>query len=151
MNPWKAISNGFDIFKSFIRLKVGMGNSIRFWEDTWVGDNTLASLYPRLYRVSNNANMLIASLIRWNSLDSFSWDLEFRRNLNDREIEDFMNLLSLVSNSNVSTFERDSRFWVGEKSGIFSCKSFFVCSSIHRWILSLSPTILFRKLVFLRR
>ena len=69
--------------------------------------------------------MLIASLIRWNSLDSFSWDLEFRRNLNDREIEDFMNLLSLVSNSKVSTSERDSRFWVGEKSGTFSCKSFF--------------------------
>ena len=69
--------------------------------------------------------MLIVSLIRWNSLDSFSWDLEFRRNLNDREIEDFMNLLGLVSNSNVSTSERDSRYWVGEKSGMFSCKSFF--------------------------
>ena len=61
-NPWKAISSGTDKFKW-----VG--------EDIWVGDSSLASLYPRLYRISHNTNALIASIIRWNSLDSLSWDL----------------------------------------------------------------------------
>ena len=82
--------------------KVGMGNSIRFWEDIWVGDSTLASLYPRLYRISHNTNTLIASIICWNSLDSYLWDLEFRRNLNGREFGKFLDLLDLVSHSHVS-------------------------------------------------
>ncbi|KAM7480816.1 hypothetical protein LguiB_005399 [Lonicera macranthoides] len=124
-NPWKAISSGIEKFKAFIRLKVGMGNSIRFWEDIWVGDSSLASLFPRLYSISRNINSSIASVIRWHHHDFYSWDLEFRRNLHEREIGEFSELLGLIYHSKVSRTVRDSRYWVGEKSGIFSCKSFF--------------------------
>ena len=150
-NPWKAISSGIEKFKSFIRYKVGMGNSIRFWEDTWVGDTPLVSLYPQLYRISCNTNALIASIIHWNSFDSFSWDLEFRTNLNEREIEEFLELLGLVSLPNVSSTERDTRSWVGENRGYFLANLSYTCSSIHPWTLSLCPTNLYGKLVSLRR
>ena len=42
-----------------------------------------------------------------------------------REIGEFFELLSLVSHSKVSRTEQDTRSWVGEKLGSFSCKSFF--------------------------
>lgn len=51
-NPWKAISNGIDAFKTLVRFKVGKGNKIWFWEDVWVGDSSLASHFPQLFRVT---------------------------------------------------------------------------------------------------
>ncbi|KAM7498117.1 hypothetical protein LguiA_022531 [Lonicera macranthoides] len=83
-------------------FKVGMGNSIRFWEDIWVGDSPLASLYPRLYSISRNINKSIASVIRWHHQDSVSWDLEFHKNLYEREIGEFSELLGLIYHLKVS-------------------------------------------------
>lgn len=34
---WKGISKVFDDFIKGIRLKVGMGDRVRFWEDLWFG------------------------------------------------------------------------------------------------------------------
>ena len=87
--------------------------------------NLLASLFPRLYRVSVNSHSLIASLVCWDSENSYSWDLTFRRDLNDREIEEFMGLMNMVGNIKLSRVDRDKRIWVGVKSGSFSCKSYF--------------------------
>ena len=94
-NPWKAISNGLDTFISFTRPRVGMGNNTRFWEESWIGSTLFASLFPRLYKVSLNTNSLIAPLVSWNSSNSYSWDLSFRRDLSDREIGEFMGLMNL--------------------------------------------------------
>ncbi|KAM7516657.1 hypothetical protein LguiA_006240 [Lonicera macranthoides] len=102
-----------------------MRNSMRFWEDKWVGNSSLASLYPRLYNISCNLNNSIVSVIRWHHQDSFSRDLEFRKKLYEREIGEFLTLLGLIFHSKVSRTERDSRYWVGKKLGIFSCKSLF--------------------------
>ena len=104
---------------------MGKGNNIRFWEDIWVGDSSLASRFPRLYSVSCNNNALISSLVSWNSCDSFSWDLQFCRNFIDREVGEFSNLMDIVCNARLIRIESDSRSWMGEKSGLFSCKSFF--------------------------
>ena len=102
-----------------------MGNNTRLWEDHWVGQSSLASLFPCLYRFSCNNNALISSVISWNSSNTFSWDISFRRDPNDREISDFLGLLSIINDAPLDSRERDKRLWVGEKSGSFSCKSFF--------------------------
>ena len=76
-SPCKAISNGLDTFISFTRprVAVGMGNNTWFWEERWIGSTPLASLFPRLYRVSLNTNSLIALLVCWNSSNSYSFYL----------------------------------------------------------------------------
>ena len=41
------------------------------------------------------------------------------------EVQDFFNLMALVSDAPISNNISDRRVWVGDKSEFFSCKSFF--------------------------
>ena len=93
---------------------MGIGDKTWFWEDTWVGSTQLAALFPRLYRVSTNSYSLIASLVCWNSENSYSWDLSFRTDLNDREIDEFLGLMIMVGKFILSRSDRDQRIWVGK-------------------------------------
>ena len=40
-------------------------------------------------------------------------------------MEDFSSLMSIISEAPLSNSMPDRRVWVGDKSGVFSCKSFF--------------------------
>ncbi|KAM7481594.1 hypothetical protein LguiB_006177 [Lonicera macranthoides] len=124
-NPWKAISLGIEKFVGYIRYKAGDGEKIRFWTNSWVGDSSLAVLFPRLYRITSNPDSLIASNVIWGENSSYSWDISFRRNFYENEIFDFMDLLEVVGAWKVNRLEMDCRLWVGEKSGVLSSNSFF--------------------------
>ncbi|RVW66276.1 putative ribonuclease H protein [Vitis vinifera] len=89
--PWKAISQVFQEFSSFTRFVVGNGERIRFWEDLWWGDQPLGSQYPSLFRVVLDKNIPISSVL--GPTRPFSWNLNFRRNLSDSEIEDLEGLM----------------------------------------------------------
>ncbi|RVW86687.1 LINE-1 retrotransposable element ORF2 protein [Vitis vinifera] len=43
--PWKAIAQVFQEFSPFVRLVVGNGERIRFWEDLWWGNQTLCAQF----------------------------------------------------------------------------------------------------------
>nr|GEV79651.1 nucleotide-binding alpha-beta plait domain-containing protein [Tanacetum cinerariifolium] len=43
---------GFNFF-DFMRLNLGNGINISFWNDNWIGGNTLKNLYPRIYALEN--------------------------------------------------------------------------------------------------
>jgi hypothetical protein len=55
---------------------LGNGSGIRFWEDTWLGDRSLAAQYPSLYNVVRQKNQTVAS-----ALASVPLNIEFRRSL----------------------------------------------------------------------
>jgi hypothetical protein len=61
------------------RWKVGNGSKIRFWEDVWVGNSSLAIQYWELYCLVNEQNMSIAEL--W---DGVNLKCIFRRCVNTR-------------------------------------------------------------------
>ncbi|MEX5590999.1 hypothetical protein, partial [Pseudomonas urmiensis] len=44
---------------------------------------------------------------------------------NDREFLEYMGLLNSIEGFSLSSLIKDQRVWLGHKSGIFSCKSFF--------------------------
>ena len=79
--PWKAIAQVFQEFSPFVRLVVGNGERIRFWEDLWWGNQTLCSQYADLYRVISVKNLTVSNVLG-NSLP-LSWNFDFRRNLTD--------------------------------------------------------------------
>lgn len=58
---WKGISKVFDDFIKGIRLKVGMGDRVRFWEDLWCGDTPLKLSFPILYEAADNKGALVSS------------------------------------------------------------------------------------------
>ncbi|RVX13541.1 putative ribonuclease H protein [Vitis vinifera] len=65
-----------------------------FWEDLWWGDQPLGSQYPSLFRVVLDKNIPISSVL--GPTRPFSWNLNFRRNLSDSEIEDLEGLMRLL-------------------------------------------------------
>ena len=59
----------------------------------------------------------------------FSWNLNFRRNLSDSEIEDLEGLMRSLDGVHLSPLVPDARLWPLSSLGLFSVKSFFLALS----------------------
>ena len=59
----------------------------------------------------------------------FLWNLNFRRNLSDSEIEDLEGLMRSLDDLYLSPSVPDARLWPLSSSGLFSVKSFFLALS----------------------
>ncbi|RVX15460.1 hypothetical protein CK203_009316 [Vitis vinifera] len=119
--------SSFQEFSPFVRLVVGNGERIRFWEDLWWGNQTLCSQFADLYRVISVKNLTVSNVLG-NSLP-LSWNFYFRRNLTDSEIDLLQRLMSSLNSVLLSPFSSDSRAWSLSSSGSFSVKSFFYALS----------------------
>ena len=69
-SPWKAISSLYGEFHQLVSFKIGNGNKVRFWEDSWAGENTLKSLFPSLFRISTFSSRPISDFVDQTSLQS---------------------------------------------------------------------------------
>ncbi|RVX04307.1 Beta-arabinofuranosyltransferase RAY1 [Vitis vinifera] len=114
-------------FSLITRYVVGNGERIRFWEDLWWGDQPLGTQYPRLFRVVVDKNISISSVL--GPSRPFLWNLNFRRNLSDSEIEDLESLMRSLDDLYLSPSVPDARLWPLSSSGLFSVKSFFLALS----------------------
>lgn len=122
-SPLKFIHQCYPLFLPHTRYPVGNGEHIRFWEDVWIGQVSLQSAFPRLYRLSSVHSAPISDfLITGGSLD-LSWHFHFFRHLNDQEAGEMVTLLDMLSQVQLSSHP-DSRIWLLEGSGSFSCRSF---------------------------
>ncbi|GKC08938.1 RNA-directed DNA polymerase, eukaryota, reverse transcriptase zinc-binding domain protein [Tanacetum coccineum] len=127
-------------FFDFMRLKLGNGNNISFWNDKWIGDNTLQNLFPRIYALENNKQVSISM-----KLADLSMADSLRRNPRGG-IEDaqFTGLLDLMQNVTLSPTS-DRWTWTLDGSSDFSVASirskidsirFLAISSATKWIKS---------------
>ena len=105
--PWKAIAQVFQVFSPFVRLVVGNRERIRFWEDLWLGNQTLCFQFAGLYRVISVKNLTVSNVLS-NSFPLF-WNFNFRRNLTDSEIDLLQSLMSFLSSVLFSPSLTDSR------------------------------------------
>lgn len=122
-NPWKDISYGYQTFHECCSLVVGNGKRVRFWEDSWVNEGVLKNLFPRLFAVSTKQLLSISHFVDNNSVP-VNWDFGFRRNLNDRELDEAISLLGILGHVRLSRARSDGRRWLLDESGVFSCKSY---------------------------
>ena len=120
--PWKAITQFFQEFSLFVRLVVGNGERIRFWEDLWWGNQTLCSQFADLYRIISIKNLTVSNVLG-NSFP-LSWNFNFRCNLTDSEIDLLQRLMSSLSYVLFYPSLADSRAWSLSSSRLFSVKSF---------------------------
>jgi hypothetical protein len=49
----KYIPRGWDTFAKYVRLEVGDGYHVQFWQDSWNGDRPLKLCYPVLYTLAH--------------------------------------------------------------------------------------------------
>jgi len=60
--------------------KVGDGMNTSFWKDRWHSEEVLCNLYPRLYALSTNKNVMVGEL-RITSGEGRDWEFTWRRTL----------------------------------------------------------------------
>uniref|UniRef100_A0A803QQM3 Reverse transcriptase domain-containing protein n=1 Tax=Cannabis sativa TaxID=3483 RepID=A0A803QQM3_CANSA len=131
--PWKDISDLYDEYGKLVKFKVGNGACIRFWEDEWIGGSSLRDQFLNLAVISRAKNASIQEMIGDEGEVGdcvASWDLNFRRNIMDREIPSLSQLLQKLEHVRVLNILDDSRIWLPDSCGIFSSKSAF------RWFTS---------------
>jgi hypothetical protein len=80
-----------DFFKRGV-FKVGNGETVCFWENTWLGESPLAIQYPSLYNIVQRKNVLVSTVLEQTPLN-----IAFRRTLNEYKY----NLFTLMSASYV--------------------------------------------------
>ncbi|RVW64166.1 Transposon TX1 uncharacterized 149 kDa protein [Vitis vinifera] len=68
-------------------------------------------------------------ITRSRSISAFLWNLNFRRNLSDSEIEDLEGLMRSLDDLYLSPSVPDARLWPLSSSRLFSVKSFFLALS----------------------
>ena len=54
---WKGIVSTKEKFMQNIRYQVGTGRKVLFWQDTWVGEDPLASKFPELYNCAGRSKL----------------------------------------------------------------------------------------------
>ncbi|RVW40626.1 Transposon TX1 uncharacterized 149 kDa protein [Vitis vinifera] len=134
-------------FSLITRYVVGNGERIRFWEDLWWGDQPLGTQYPRLFRVVVDKNISISSVL--GPSRPFSWNLNFRRNLSDSEIEDLEGLMRSLddlylfpSNSQVPFKVKFFVWLVAHKKGI--SRSSFSSLFLDDWVVAQRGIVLWQ-------
>ncbi|XP_045791386.1 uncharacterized protein LOC123886091 [Trifolium pratense] len=79
-----------------VEKRVEMGDSTNFWNDVWVGNQTLHQKFPRLFGISTQQNEVIQNL--GSVADGqWRWDLQWRRNLFVWEEEQYNVLIELIA------------------------------------------------------
>ena len=100
MGFWKFISKEWHRFSSHIRLILGDGSRISFWEEVWCGSLPLMEVFPGLYNLASNKEASIVD--NFDSLSgSWQWNVSFLRSLNDWEVEDLASFYSLLYSYNL--------------------------------------------------
>ena len=67
---------GLAVFVFHIHYEVGDGTLIKFWQDRWCGQTSLAVCYPELFRLSCNKDTSVADFMHFTNV-VLHWDLHF--------------------------------------------------------------------------
>ncbi|XP_073035927.1 uncharacterized protein [Primulina eburnea] len=127
-SPWKFISRAYSTCHHLIGTVLKGGNFMRFWEDRWVGLVSFKECFPSLYRISSTVNKPINhfySTVESQGQSIFQWDIRFRRDLNNTELEEFTTLLGVLDTFRLCVGSADVRVWLGDPSGVFSVSSLY--------------------------
>jgi hypothetical protein len=98
---------------------IGKGNKIRFWEDQWLGNTSLAIVFWDLYFVCNQQGATIKEV--W---DGSELKLTFGRVFNSKIIEQWYQL-EQIAPSVIFTSDEDSLVWKLHSSGLYTSQSLY--------------------------
>ena len=117
---WKGLMRVKDDFFNLGRFEVGNGADTLFWEDVWLGNNSLASQYPLLYNIVQRKEVSVADVMSHNPLN-----IEFRRALSGNKWDSWLHLVRRLMDVQLCGAE-DKFVWNLTPSGVFSVKSMYL-------------------------
>ena len=76
-----------------IHWKIGNGEKVRFWEDQWLGNTSLAIMYWSLYVINEQQSSTVKEV--W---DGVNLKLTFRRTVSEQVMNLWWELVGLMNN-----------------------------------------------------
>ncbi|MCI14824.1 putative non-LTR retroelement reverse transcriptase, partial [Trifolium medium] len=113
-------------FGSSVGKKVGNGTLTSFWNDIWVGGQTLRHRFPRLFGIFTQKNAMISAMGTWVE-NQWRWELSWRRVLFVWEVDIQNELLELI-NLFVPTGQQDRWLWLGASDEGFTVHATYLIS-----------------------
>jgi hypothetical protein len=101
------------------RWKVGNGRKIKFWEDNWLGETSLAIQFWEIYSIVNEKTSSIADL--W---DGKNLKCTFRRSVDNRTYRTWLEIVQLASTISFSD-EEDTLIWKFTSNGVYTSQSLY--------------------------
>ena len=83
---WKSIRILWPLLKINTTIWVGNDSKTSFWEDKWLGNFSVKSIFPEMHDLAVNKQVSVAEV-----MTQHGWNFQFRRNFNDWEIETVTN------------------------------------------------------------
>jgi hypothetical protein len=145
---WKGLMRVKEMFFAHGIFKIGNGESVRFWEDVWLGDTSLAQQYPSLYNIVQQKHTLLADVLAQTPLN-----IAFRRSLVGNKWNRWLHLcqrLMMVQLSNTP----DQFVWKLTDTSTFSIKSLYSdqlngpTRFLHRYLWKLKIPLKIKKIMW---
>ena len=82
---WKNICQGWPSLSHHILYDIGDGSRVKFWQDRWCKETSLAVRYPDLFKFCKNKDASVAELMMSTNGVIF-WDVRFIRGVHARDL-----------------------------------------------------------------
>jgi hypothetical protein len=116
---WKSLCWAAPSVRLGFNWRLGNGNKILFWMDTWISHCPLATLFWDLFSICNEPGATVSQVLVDHELR-----LSFRRCFHPHMMGRWDELCSLSCSISLLP-EEDSPHWIFENSGVYSVKSFY--------------------------
>lgn len=105
---WRSLLDVREWYQRGRGVRIRAGHQTRFWHDCWLGDCPLKIRFPNIFRIVSVPDLEVAK-----AYVNGQWHVEFRRQLNAVYIEEWIQLLEVLSNVELSE-GKDEVIWLLE-------------------------------------
>ena len=99
---------------------------MRFWQDGWYGDQPFELVFPRLYGIAIDKEVIVeASLSRQGAEDRRIWDVRFIREFNDWEMVEGLHFLHILGANTTPMDVGDRMKWKLKPNEDFDIRSYY--------------------------
>jgi hypothetical protein len=112
------------LFAQNVSFEVGIGSKIRFWHDTWCGNQPLKQAFPSLFRIARYKEAWVKDNFIWRN-GVVEWNVIFVHAIQDWEMDVISPFFELLYSCKISQGNVDRIQWSHSKKGIFKVKSFY--------------------------
>ena len=102
---------------------MGDGTCVKFWDDVWCTDRPLKEVFPNLYNISRSRDALVSEVMHYANR-RISWDLQFRRLVNDHESQSLDSFWVLIYSTKVRGVGSNKFCWKPASSRGFNVSGF---------------------------
>lgn len=115
-----------------VESRIGDGRDTLFWEDEWLGNQSLKVRFPRLYHLSSNRGAKISDMGQWME-GAWRWEVRWRREPRERGREMVEELVETLTSIRLIQGKVDRWEWKGMTGGGFSVsKAYEVIEQVRR-------------------